>query len=326
MLPNFQYSKPGSLVEAVQLARRPGAHLHAGGTDLLGCLRDRLFPADRIVSLQGLEALRGIAAGADGGLRIGALTTLTEIAESGIVRDRFGALARAAASVASPQLRNQGTLGGNLCQRPRCWYYRGAFDCVRRGGATCYAVNGENRYHAIFGGNGCYMVHPSDCATALAALRARVRIAGPGGARTIPIESFFVLPRQSLVKENVLEPGEILTDVLLPPAPAGHRSTYRKVRERASWNFALVGVGVALTVADGTIRDAAVVLSGVAPAPWRAREAERAIVGRTLDVTVAAAAGRAAVAGAEPLEQNAYKIQLAQAVVEEALEELSKEA
>src|SRR5512143_2485422 len=167
MLGSFRHVKAGTLAEATERLGRSGARLHAGGTDLLGCLRDRVFEADQVVSISGLSELRGIAPGADGGLRIGALTTLTQLAESDPVRRRYAALAEAAASAASPQLRNQGTLGGNLCQRPRCWYFRGDFHCTRKGGDTCYAINGENRYHGIFGGDGCYIVHPSDTAPAL---------------------------------------------------------------------------------------------------------------------------------------------------------------
>ena len=317
MLSNFRYVRPTSLNEAVKELASPEARLHAGGTDLLGCLRDGVFPAQKVVSLAGVAELRGIAP-AGGGLRIGPLVTLTEIAADRTIREQYAALAQAAASVGSPQLRNQGTLGGNLCQRPRCWYFRGDFRCFRKGGETCYASEGENEYHCIFGGDGCYMVHPSDVAPALIALEAEVRIAGPNGKRTVPLESFFVPPSKDFTKETVLEPGEIVTEVVLPPA-AGVRSSYRKVRVRAAFDFALAGVAVALRTRDGRIASSRVVLSGVAPIPWRATAAEKALAGRALDAAAAAEAAARAVDGAKPLSQNAYKVDLVRGIVEETL-------
>jgi xanthine dehydrogenase YagS FAD-binding subunit len=322
MLPTFTYVRPKSVAEAVEQAATQGALLHAGGTDLLGCLRDGVFGAGRLVSLSDLGELRGIQATGDGGLRIGALTTLAEIAEHETIRERYAALAQGAASAASPQLRNQGTIGGNLCQRPRCWYYRGDFHCLRKGGDRCYAVNGENQYHCILGGAACYIVHPSDTAPALAALEAQVRITSRGGSRLVPVESFFVPPSRSILRENVLQPGDLLTDVLLPPVPAGRRSLYRKVRARGSWDFALAGVAVAATVTDGRVEQARVVLSGVAPIPWRATEAERALAGGRLDADTIARAAAASVAGAQPLAHNGYKIHLVRGLVAETLEAL----
>jgi len=317
MLPNFRYVRPASVNEAVKELASPEARLHAGGTDLLGCLRDGVFPAKKLVSIGALAELRGIAPAA-GGLRIGALTTLAEIAANAALGEQYAALAQAAASAASPQLRNQGTIGGNLCQRPRCWYFRSDLRCFRKGGETCYAPEGENEYHAIFGGDGCYMVHPSDLAPALIALEAKVRIAGPKGKRTAPLESFFVTPATDITKETVLEPGEILTEVLLPPS-AGLRSSYRKVRVRAAWDFALAGAALALRVKDGRVAAARVVLSGVAPVPWRAAAAEKALLGRALDAAAAAEAAARSVDGAKPLSQNAFKVDLVRGIVEEAL-------
>ncbi len=319
MLASFSYVRPASLDQAIERLRRPGGRLHAGGTDLLGCLRDGVFGARELVSLSGLSELRGITQARDGGLRIGALTTLTEVAESDVVRRSYRALADAAASAASPQLRNQGTLGGNLCQRPRCWYFRGDFHCLRKGGDSCYAIGGENRYHAIFGGAGCYIVHPSDTAPALAALGATVRIEGPRGGRQVPLGSFFTLPSRSLVAENVLEAGDVLTEVRLPAPPAGLQSLYRKVRERQAWDFALVSAAVAVRVAAGVVAEASVVLGGVAPVPWRSPGAEKALVGRALGPEAATQAGEAAAVGAQPMEHNAYKVPLLRGAVEEAI-------
>src|SRR5512140_2015028 len=220
MLPNFTYVRPATLPEAIRHLSKPGAKAHAGGTDLLGCLRDRVFEAQQVVSLNSIPALRGITVGADGWLRIGALTTIGDVAANKVVLDNYAALAKAAALVATPQLRNQGTIGGNLCQRPRCWYFRGDFRCARKGGDTCFAMQGENQYHAIFGASTCLAVHPSDTATALVALDACASITGAQGSRTVPLESFFLLPAQDLRNENVLQPGELLTDVIVPPPAA----------------------------------------------------------------------------------------------------------
>lgn len=319
MLPNFAYVRPASLKEAVKELASPDARLHAGGTDLLGCLRDGVFTARKVVAIGGLAELRGITTAADGTLRIGALATLAEIAAHPLIAGRYRALAQAAASVASPQLRNQGTLGGNLCQRPRCWYFRGDFRCFRKGGETCYAPGGENEFHCILGGSGCYAVHPSDTAPALAALEARARIEGPKGTRTVPLLSLFVPPSQDVTKETVLDAGEILTEVLLPPPAPNLRSSYRKVRVRAAFDFALAGVALALRATEGRIDWARIVLSGVAPVPWRALEAEKALLGRPLDAGTAAQAAAASVKGAEPLSQNGYKVDLVRGIVEETL-------
>jgi xanthine dehydrogenase YagS FAD-binding subunit len=297
----------------------PGARPLAGGTDLLGCLRDRVFPATTVVSLSGLAELRGITETPDGGLRIGALTTLTEIAGDARVRDRYPALAQGAAAAASPQLRNQGTIGGNLCQRPRCWYFRGEFHCARKGGDVCFAMNGENEFHAIFGGSGCYIVHSSDTAAPLVALDARLRIAGVEGDRSIGIDGFFVLPSQDMTRENVLAPGELVAEVMLPPPGPGSRSGYRKVRARGAWDFALAGVALALRTTGRRVDRARIVLSGVAPAPWRVTAAEAALTGRRLDRITAVNVAAAAASGAEPLDGNAYKVDLVRGVVEEAL-------
>jgi len=317
MLPKFALMRAGSISEAVRQTKSGGV-IHAGGTDLLGCLRDGVFSADKIVSIQGLKELRGIQPTSDGGLRIGALTTLTEIATHPVIARRYTALAQAAAAAASPQLRNQGTIGGNICQRPRCWYFRGDFRCLRKGGETCFAVDGENEFHCIFGGSQCYIVHPSDTAPALVALEARARIVGPGGRRVVPLESFFILPRQNVTKENLLEPGDIVSDLILPP-PDGIRSSYRKVRARGSWDFALAGVALALKVADHRVEKARIVLSGVAPAPWRAAAAEEVLLEKPLDAETISRVAAACVNGAEPLSQNAYKIDLVKGIVEESL-------
>jgi xanthine dehydrogenase YagS FAD-binding subunit len=322
MLSNFSYIRPSSVAEAADHLSKPGARAHAGGTDLVGCLRDRVFDARLVVSLNGLAELRGISTGTDGALRIGALTTVAEVAAHPIVRERYAALAGAARLVASPQIRSQGTIGGNLCQRPRCWYFRGDFECVRKGGSTCFAMGGENQLHAVFGGGACLAVHPSDTATALVALGARATIASRRGTRTVALETFFVLPDEDPTKETVLQPGEILTEIAVPAPPPGFVSAYRKVRTRGAFDFALAALAVGLSVKQGRVESPRLVLGAAALKPWRAAEAEKALAGARLDAKTIAAAAAAAVKGAVPLEQNDYKIPMFRGLVQEVLEGL----
>ena len=320
MLPNFAYTRPDTLKEAVKQLGSEEARLHAGGTDLLGCLRDGVFSAQKVVSISKLDALRGITKTSKGGLEIGTLTTITAVAEHPLIQSDFTALANAAGEVASPQLRNQGTLGGNICQKPRCWYYRGEFDCLRKGGDICYAAEGENQYHCLFGSDDtCFIVHPSDTAPALTVLDAQVRIAGRWRKKTVPIDSFFVLPADDVQKETILGSDEIVTEIILPPPPAGLKSSYCKVRARRSWDFALAGIALALAFNDAKVAHARVVLSGAAPIPWRSMAAEEAIMGQELTPDIISKAATAAVKDAEPLAQNGYKVPLFKGLVEQEL-------
>ena len=319
MLPNFSYVRPRNLKEAIQHLSSPGAVVLAGGTDLFGCLRDRIFGARKAVSIRYLKELQGIRETGDGGLRIGALTTLTEVSENGKIRERYPLLARGAFEAASPQLRHQGTIGGNICQKPRCWYYRGEFHCLRKGGSHCYALGGENQFHCIFGGHSCYIVHPSDTAPALVALDAKVRIAGPKGMRTIALEKFHVSPAANPQRETVLEQKEIVAEILLPAPSKGLRTSYRKVRARNSWDFAIAGIALALRFQEGRVTGARAVLSGAAPVPWRAREIERVIAGSRLDPETIGKAIDAEMKNAQPLEHNGYKVPLFRGMIEEEL-------
>jgi len=319
MLPAFEYVRAESIRDAVKHLGCEGARLHAGGTDLLGCARERIFPVKKVVSISRIKGLHGIRESADGGMRIGALTTITEVAEHPLVNQRYSALAQGASEVASPQLRHQGTIGGNLCQKPRCWYYRGEFRCLKKGGDLCFAFGGENQFHCIFGGDPCYIVHPSDTAPALMALGAMLRIVGPRGTRSMALEQFYVLPSQDVERETVLETEEILTEVILPPPRPGLRSSYRKVRARRSWDFALAGVALALVFDGDRVGSAGVVLSGAAPVPWRSKAVEEVITGVRPNREVIAEASEAAVRGATPLEKNEYKVPLFRGVMEEEL-------
>jgi xanthine dehydrogenase YagS FAD-binding subunit len=319
MMNNFTYVKAGSLAEAVKALSTRGAWLHAGGTDLVGCARSELLPVEKIVSISNLKQLKGISAQPDGSVKIGALTNLAEIASNAVIGSKYSVLAQAAAAVGTPQIREQGTIGGNLCQKPRCWYFRGEMQCFKKGGTRCFAAGGENQYHAIFGGGPCFFAHPSDVAVALMVFEAQLSITGPAGIKPVKIENFFADPKKIVGKENVLLPGEILTEVRIPAASGTVKSSFRKIAARGSWDFALVSVAAALQVDGGNVRAARIALGGVAPYPWRAAEAEKALVGKKLDNSAATAAAEAAITGAAPLRDNAYKVDMVKGAVEESL-------
>jgi xanthine dehydrogenase YagS FAD-binding subunit len=324
MLPQFSYVRTTSLDEALQHLAADDARPCAGGSDLIGCLRDEVFECSKVVSLSGIEQLKGIDRIGDAGVRIGALTSIAEVASDPRVNRGFTALAQAAAAVASPQLRNQGTIGGNICQKPRCWYYRGEFHCLRKGGTTCYALAGENQFHAVLGGARCYVVHPSDTAPALIALGASARVTGSQGTRLVPMEQFYVPPSTDPQRETVLQPDELVTEITLPAPAPGLRSSYRKVRARGSWDFSLAGVALALQLDGNRVVAGRVVLSGAAPIPWRSAEAEAAITGQRLDETTARSAAAAAMQDAVALKRNGYKIPLFKGVIEEELLKLAR--
>ena len=273
----------------------------------------------RKVNLKSVRDLRYVRADAKG-LKLGALATLAEIANSADVKARWPGLAQAALSVGTPQIRNVATIGGNLCQRPRCWYYRGLeFHCLKKGGDHCFAEDGENRYHAIFGDGPCHIVHPSDCAPALIALGARMTITGADGKkRDLDVESFFTMPDQVVERENVLHPNDIVTEITVPAPAAGAKSLYLKLREKQSFDFALASVAIAGRVDGGKWTDVRVVLGGVAPKPWRSKAAEDALNGKRIEDATARAAGEAAVKAAKPMRDNAYKVQLARVAVARA--------
>jgi xanthine dehydrogenase YagS FAD-binding subunit len=323
MMPAFAYLRPQSLSAAISSLQGDGAYVLAGGSDLLGCLRDEIFTADKLVSLSGLKKeLQGIVPTAEGGLSIGALTTLSEVAADERILSRYPGLAQAASEVASPQLRNQGTLGGNLCQKPRCWYYRGDFHCLRKGGSQCFALGGEDQFHCILGGQSCYIVHPSDTAPVLAAFNAVVHISGPDGERTIPVSRLHVPPSENPTRELSLSPGEIITSIYLPPVKTTVRSSYRKIRTRRAWDFALAGVALVLDMDGPKVNSASVYLSGCAPIPWHAVEVEETISGRELNQRIIDQAAERAVSQARPLSKNQYKVQLVKGVVREELSNL----
>jgi xanthine dehydrogenase YagS FAD-binding subunit len=319
----FAYVEPDSIAAASRALAGGKAALLAGGVDLLGELKDRIVEPEALVNLKAVAGLGGLRFDADGTLRIGALATLTEVASHPRVRNEFPAIAEAALSVGSVEIRNVGTVGGNLCQRPRCWYYRSAaHKCLKKGGDVCFTVMGESKYHAILGGGPSFIVHPSDLAPALIACDARLTLSGPDGRKDLPLEQFYVLPSVRLDHETILRSGEIVTEVAVPPAAStagGTRSLYLKFKEKESFDFALVSVAASLKMKAGACESARVVLGGVAPVPWRAREAEKALTGREVDAPAAGIAAEAALAGAVPMAHNGYKIPLAKSLVRRAL-------
>lgn len=313
--------KSGSASSDADDAARP----IAGGQDLLTTMKEYITRPTRVVNLKSIRGLDKIESDGKGGLRIGALVTLNRLEEDALVQKSFPGLAEAAHSVGTPQIRNLGTVGGNLCQRPRCWYFRlEEVVCLKKGGSECYAATGENKYHAIFGGGPSYIVHPSDLAPMLLALGASVNVTGGDGKRTIPLDKFFTLPADANVRrENVLKNDEIITEVVLPASKLAPNSTYLKFKERDSMDFAMSAVAAAVTFgANKTITEARIVLGGVAPVPWRVPKAEAALVGKTMNQDLLAEVAKTALQGAEPLAKNAYKIPLTQTLVRRALARL----
>ncbi|MDA0745176.1 MAG: xanthine dehydrogenase family protein subunit M [bacterium] len=318
----FEYVNPSSLRDVASLlGDQPDrkAVVIAGGIDLLGELKDELIAPERLVNLKALPDLKYIRSEKKA-LKIGATTTLTEIATHAEIGTTYAALAQAAESVASLQIRNVGTIGGNLCQRPRCWYYRSNdFHCLKKGGNMCYAVGGNNKYHAILGGDPCYIVHPSDLAPALIALDARIRIQGARGRRNSNLEDFYVLPEKQLNQETVLRPDEVVTEIEIPTPKEGTRSVYLKFKEKGTMDFALSAVAVVVQVDAGVCRSARIVLGGVAPTPWRVQDAERILTGQRITENLAVLAAEAALAGAAPMDYNAYKVSLTKTLVRRAV-------
>ena len=304
------------------------ASLAGGGSDVLALVKDHIVQPDVIVHLRSIKGQDRIES-SSGGLAIGGLTTIATLAEDQAVRSQYAVLAEAANTVATPQIRNVGTLAGNVAQRPWCWYYRNGFNCYKAGGNQCFSFAGENQFHAIFGGGPSYIVHPSDTAPALVALGATFTIAGPNGERKVPAGEFFTLPRQTAAKENALADDEVITGVQIPAAKAGTRSTYQKVMDREAWTHAVVSAAVVLEMdpsAKDVVRSARVVLGGVAPIPWRLTEVEKMLAGQKITDALLDKVGEAAVAGARPLSQNAYKVPLTKNLVKRTIRDLAARA
>jgi xanthine dehydrogenase YagS FAD-binding subunit len=315
----FAYVNAGSEKEAIAaLGPERGRFLPlAGGMDLLALMKDHIAQPERVINVKNLD--RTVRRTPDGGLSIGAAVTLTDLVAHADAAKMYPALVQAAAEVGTPQIRNAGTVGGNLNQRPRCWYFRNEeFHCLKKGGARCFAVDGENQYHAILGGGPCHIVHPSSLAVPAIALNAKFRVAGPAGEREVAAAEYYQLPDRNLFGETVLAPNELLTHVLLPP-PGGARSATYEVRFKQSHDWPLAIASVALSMEGQSVRGARIVMGAVAPVPWRAEAAEAALAGKTISDEAAMAAADAALAGVKPMSQNAYKVQIARTAVKRAI-------
>jgi len=308
--------------DAVGLLDRHGAEawVMAGGMDTFDWIKDRIKRPRAVVDLSGVPELRGIKDAA-GGIEIGAMTTLTDVVRNPLVRERFGLLAEAAELVASPQIRNQGTMGGNLSQDARCWYYRAGWPCYRAGGNICYAdtPTAVNREHAIFDADRCVAVNPSDTAPALVALDAEMVVRNAAGERTVPAADYFIGPGTDITRLTVLQPGDLLTAIRIPATWAGKQFFFEKVRDRQVWDFPLINVASAMATSGTTITDIRLVVNAVAARPYRLTAVEAAVRGRPRDEQTAAMAAELATRGAAPLRHNAYKIPLMQNLVKRAI-------
>lgn len=296
---------------------RDGAVLKAGGIDLLDLMKDGIVSPPRLVNIRNVSGLRGITIAEDG-VHLKPLVTLAEISEHPEIRRDYSALSDAAGHAATPQVRNMATLGGNITQRPRCWYFRSSdFDCKKKGGASqeCHAHEGENQYHAVMNNSTCASVHPSSTAVPLLAMDAQIEITSKRGKRTVKMSDFYVPPEKSVVNETVLQPDEIITDIFVPKPERGTRSAYQKYGEKESFDWPLADAGIVLVMDGDRCRKAAIVLGVAAPTPIRSQQAEAALTGATINETTARAAAKAAMQSATPLSQNGYKVQLFQTAI-----------
>jgi xanthine dehydrogenase YagS FAD-binding subunit len=322
VMPAFELFQPASTTDALNLLDRYGADawIFAGGLDSFDWLKDRIKRPRYVVDLGGIAELKGIRE-RDGGLEIGAMTTLTDVVRHPVVRERYAILTEAAEAAASPQIRNQGTIGGNLSQDTRCWYYRAGWSCYRAGGNICYADTPDsiNREHAILEADRCVAVNPSDTAPALIALGASMVVRGGAGERVIPAEDYFVGPGTDITRMTALQPGELLTAIRVPGDWAGSTFYWEKVRDRQVWDFALVSVASAMTLTGTTIQNMRLVVNGVAARPTRLVTVEQYAKGKPRNEATAAAAGEMAIAGAQPLRFNAYKVPLMRNLVKRAI-------
>ena len=322
VMPAFDLYQPSSVGAAQKLLQQygPDAWVMAGGLDSFDWLKDRIKRPKVLVDLSGIEELKGIRTTGDG-IEIGAMTTLTQVVSNPVVREKYGLLAQGAELVASPQIRNQGTLGGNVSQDARCWYYRAGWPCYRAGGNICYAdtPTGRNREHAILNAERCVAVNPSDSAPALIALDAKFVISTPEGERVVDAEDYFVGPDIDITRLNILRPGDLLTAIRIPSAWAGARFYFEKIRDRNVWDFALLNVASAMVVSGGTIKRIRLAVNGAAARPLRLKVVEAAVRGQTPSPATGEMAGKLAVKGAIPLQFNAYKIPLMRNLVKRAI-------
>ena len=322
-MPAFELFQPSTIDDTLALLDRykTSAWVLAGGLDTFDWLKDRNKRVGVVVDISGVAELKGVTASADGGIEIGATTILSDVVRDTAVKEKYPILAQAAELVASPQIRSQGTIGGNVSQDTRCWYYRGGWSCYRAGGNACFAdtPTAINREHAIFDANRCVAVNPSDTAPALVALDAKMVIRSSKGVRVIDAEKFFIGPALDITRMTVLEPGDLLTSIRIPATWAGAQFYFEKVRERQVWDFPIVNVAAVFAVADGKIERSRIVVNAVAAHPMRLRSVENAIAGKPRSEETANMAGELAIEGAQALAHNGYKIPLMRNLVKRAI-------
>jgi xanthine dehydrogenase YagS FAD-binding subunit len=322
VIPAFELFQPTSVDDALSLQSRYGAKawVLAGGLDSFDWFKDRIKRPEVVIDLSQVRELRGVRTAGDG-LEIGAMTTLTEVVRHPVVREKFSILPVAAESAASPQIRNQGTIGGNVSQDARCWYYRGGWPCYRAGGNICYAdtPTGLNREHAILDADRCVAVNPSDTAPALIALDAKMVLRTPKGEKVVDAENYFIGPSIDITKMTILKPGDLLTSIRIPGTWAGAQFYFEKVRDRNVWDFPLVNVASAITMSGNTIQRIRIAVNGVAAHPVRLTAVEAAVVGKQRSEETADMAGQLAIQGAEPLQYNGFKVPLLRNLVKRAI-------
>jgi xanthine dehydrogenase YagS FAD-binding subunit len=322
VIPAFELFQPTSVDDALALQSRHGAKawVLAGGLDSFDWFKDRIKRPEVVIDLSQIKELRGIRAAGDG-IEIGAMTTLTEVVRNPMVREKYSILPNAAEAAASPQIRNQGTIGGNVSQDARCWYYRGGWPCYRAGGNICYAdtPTGLNREHAILDANRCVAVNPSDTAPALIALDAKLVIRGPKGERVVNAEDYFIGPAMDITRMTILQPGDLLTTIRIPSTWAGSQFYFEKARDRSVWDFALVNVAAAVVTSGSAIERIRLVVNGVAAHPVRLTAVEAAVQGKPRNEETAELAGQVAIRGAQPLQYNGYKVPLMSNLVKRAI-------
>ena len=322
VIPAFELFQPTSVDDALALQARHGAKawVLAGGLDSFDWFKDRIKRPEVVIDLSQVKELRGVRTTGDG-LEIGAMTTLTEVVRHPMILEKYSILPNAAEAAASPQIRNQGTIGGNVSQDARCWYYRGGWPCYRAGGNICYAdtPTGLNREHAILDADRCVAVNPSDTAPALIALDAKMVVRTPKGERVVDAENYFIGPGTDITRMTILQPGDLLTSIRIPSTWAGAQFYFEKVRDRAVWDFALVNVAAAMVISGGTIQRIRLAVNGVAAHPVRWTAVEAAVVGKPRNEETAEMAGQLAIQGAQPLQYNGYKVPLLRNLVKRAI-------
>lgn len=316
------YLYPKTISEAASLLSNKNElnFLNAGGTDLLGMIKEKIISPDNVINLKAVSGLNTITENSHGDINIGALTTISEIIENKLIANKFSVLLMAASEIASPQLRNIGTVGGNLCQRPRCAYFRGEFNCLRKGGDTCYAYDGFNKYHCVVNGSPCFIVSPSDLAPALISLGAFITIFSNGKEKEIPLKDFYILPSYNYLKETILDKGDIVTKIRIPAHSKNIKSTYIKIKERNAWDFAIVSVAAVLELNGTTITNGNLVFGGAAPAPYSSSRINQGLAGIDIkDEKVVSAYANSAIQEVNPLAMNDYKTIMMKNIIIKAL-------